>query len=49
MKQYKIKPEFYDLWGAYEGNDTVTADTINDLAAEWEKPIDELMEQVEEV
>ena len=49
MKQFKIKPEFYDQWGAYEGNDTVTADTINDLAAEWEMTVNDLMEQIEEI
>ena len=48
MKQYKIKAEFYDLWGAYEGNDTVTAEKIAELAFEWETTIEELMEQVEE-
>lgn len=48
MKQYKIKPEYYDIWGAYEGNDTVTADEINRLANEWEMPVEALMEQVEE-
>lgn len=48
MKQYSIKPEYYDLWGAYDGNDTVTDEQIADLAREWEKPIDELMEQVED-
>lgn len=49
MKQFKIKPEFYDNWGAYEGNDIVTEDQINDLAAEWEMPVTDLMEQVEEI
>ena len=46
---YRVKPEYYDLWGAYEGHDTVTFQQIADLAAEWEKPISELMEQVEAV
>ena len=48
MKEYKIKPEFYDLWGAYEGNDTVTAEQITDLAREWETTVSDLMDQVEE-
>jgi len=48
MKQFKIKPEYYDLWGAYEGNDIVTADQINELAVEWEMPVEALMEQVDE-
>lgn len=48
MKNYQIKPEYYDLWGAYEGNDIVTAEEIADLAREWEMTVTELMEQVEE-
>lgn len=46
---YHVKPEYYDLWGAYEGFDTVTSEQIEELAREWEKTVDELMEQVEEV
>ena len=48
MKQFKIKPEYYDMWGAYDGNDTVTADQINELASEWEMSVEALMEQVDE-
>lgn len=48
MKTYHIKPEYYDLWGAWDGNDTVTTDEIEQLAREWEMTVDELMEQVEE-
>lgn len=48
MKEYRIKPEFYDLWGAYEGFNTVTEEQIKDLALEWETTVEELMEQVEE-
>ena len=47
MKEYKIKPEFYDLWGAYEGNDTVTEDRLIELAEEWEMTVEDLLEQVE--
>ena len=47
--KYKIKPEFYDEWGAYEGIDIVTADEINELSVEWDVSVEELMEQVEEV
>lgn len=49
MKQYRIKPEYYDLWGAYEGMDIVDDEEIKRLAYEWEMPIAELMEQVEEI
>ena len=48
MTQYKIKPEYYDLWGAWEGNDTVTEEQIKELSQDWKKPLEELMEQVEE-
>lgn len=48
-KLYRIRPEYYDLWGAYEGNDIVSYDTITELAHDWEKPIAELMTQVEEI
>lgn len=48
MMKFKIKPEFYDQWGAYEGNDTVTAEQISELAVEWEMPVEALMEQVDE-
>ena len=47
MKEYKIKPEFYDRWGAYEGNDTVTEDRLIELAAEWEMTVEDLLGQVE--
>ncbi len=46
--KYKIKPEFYDLWGATDENNTVTGDEIERLANEWGMPTDDLMEQVEE-
>lgn len=53
MKTYKIKPEYLDLW---EGGDTpsdpdriITEDELNELSAEWEKPIEELLQQLEEI
>lgn len=49
MKQFRIQPEYYDLWGAYEGNDIVTDEQIEELAREWDKAIEELMEQVNEI
>lgn len=49
MKQYQIKSEYYDLWGACEGNDIVTTEEIERLAGEWDTTIEELMEQVDEI
>lgn len=53
MKTYKIKPEYLDLW---EGGDTpsdpdriITEDELNELSVEWEKPIEELLQQLEEI
>lgn len=47
--QYRVKPEFYDAWGAYEGNNLVSFQRLADLAAEWGMPLSALMEQVEEI
>jgi hypothetical protein len=50
MKRYTIKPEYLTLWG-----DDVTEDTVIDaaeverLAREWEKPVEELLEQLIEI
>lgn len=50
MKTYHIKPEYLELW---EGGDTpsnpdriITEDDIRTLSEEWEKPIEELLEQL---
>jgi len=49
MKRYTIKPEFLNLWGEDVTEETVidTAE-VKRLAQEWEKPVDELLEQLEE-
>ena len=50
MKYYTVKPEYLTLWG-----ETVTEDPVIDtaeverLAVEWEKPLDELLNQLTEV
>lgn len=52
MKRYRIKPEFYDSWTNspnYETASIVDADEIERLSREWGTPIDELMEQVDEI
>ena len=47
---YRILPEFYADWGVYDdGDEIVDMEQIRWLSSEWEKPVEELMEQVEEV
>jgi hypothetical protein len=47
---YRIKEEFLDLWTVYDGQgDIVDLEEIKWLAKEWDKPLEELLEQVEEV
>ena len=49
MKFYTIKPEYLSLWGEDCTEDTViTEDELQRLAAEWEKPAEDLLEQLEE-
>ena len=45
---YRVKPEYFDLWGADEDYCTTTLMELVDLAVEWEETPEELMEQVEE-
>lgn len=50
MKYFRIRPEFLTLWGEETTADTVvTMNDIEELAADWEKPVEDLMQQVEEV
>lgn len=50
MKNYKIKSEFLSLWGEECTEDTIiTASEVERLADEWDKPIDELLEQLIEI
>ena len=47
---YRVLPEFYEDWGIYDdGDEIVDMEQIIWLSGEWEKPVEELMEQVEEV
>ena len=47
---YRIKEEFLDLWTVYDGQgDIVDLEEIKWLAKEWDKPLEELLDQVEEV
>lgn len=50
MKNYTIKSEYLPLWGEdADENTIVTQDDIERFAADWEKPAEELLEQLEEV
>ena len=50
MKYYTVKPEYLTLWGENVTEDTiVTAAEVENLAHEWEKPVDELLCQLDEI
>ena len=52
MKLYIVKPEHLDNWlahGESAGQVIVSEEEIRHLAREWDKPVDELMEQLEEI
>lgn len=47
---YRILPEFYADWGVYDDDETIVdMEQIRWLSGEWGTPVEELMEQVEEV
>ena len=49
-KRYHIRPEYLSMWGDYTPEDyVVTESELRDLAREWEKSEDELLEQLEEI
>ena len=45
---YYVKPEYYELWGAWPSFDNVTLDDAARLADEWEVPLHELFQQLNE-
>ena len=49
MKMYRVLPEYYDLWVACEGECTISEAEIIQYAIELKCPVEELMEQVEEI
>ncbi len=52
MKTYHIKPEYFDLWFGKESPDPdyiVTQDELENLSREWETPVPELLEQLDEI
>lgn len=50
-KTFRIKEEFWPLWGSWvdDNNDIVNYPEIRRLAREWNKQINEMLEQCEEV
>ena len=50
MKQYRIKPEFWSAWGnEVDENSIVDENEVKRLSYEWGIPVDDLMEQLDEV
>ena len=50
MKNYRIKEEYLDRWGEDVTADyIVTQEELERLASEWEVPVEELLEQLEEI
>ena len=50
MKTYHVKPEYLSAWGDQTTEETiVTYAEVVELAREWEKNIDELLDQLEEI
>ena len=50
VTEYHVKPDHFHLWGDDVDEKTVFSyDDVADLAEEWEKPIEELLEQLEEI
>jgi len=48
-KYYTVRPEYADLWGEdCHENTLVSEETVADLSSEWEKPLEELLSQLEE-
>ncbi len=50
MKKFVVKTEYLHLWGEDVTEDTViTEDELQRLSEEWEKPVEELLEQLVEI
>lgn len=50
MKKYTIKSEYLPLYGEdADENTIITQEDIERFAADWEKPAEELLDQLEEV
>lgn len=49
MKFFAVKPEFLTLWGEDCTEDTVITEAeLSRLSQEWDKPVEELLEQLDE-
>lgn len=51
-KRFRIQHDYLDSWGCYSDSDDdsiVDFDTIRSLAYEWGRPIDELLDQCDEI
>lgn len=47
---YRVLPEFYEDWGVFDDDEAIVdMEQIRWLSGEWDTPVEELMEQVEEV
>ena len=47
---YRVLPEFYADWGVFDDDEAIVdMEQIRWLSGEWGTPVEELMEQVEEV
>lgn len=47
-RTFEVKPEFLDLWFIDKGPNRLTLEEIGRLSKEWEKPVEELMNQLTE-
>lgn len=50
-KKYQIKAEFYEYWGneVNDDNNIVTENRVKELSKIWDVPVEELLEQLEEI
>lgn len=47
---YRVLPEFYADWGVFDDDEAIVdMEQIIWLSGEWDTPVEELMEQVEEI
>lgn len=50
VTEYRIIPNYFHLWGSDADENTVLSyDDVVSFAREWEKPVEELLEQLEEI
>lgn len=50
MKKYEVKAEYWDMWGITNEEDAIIdQNEVERLSAEWETPVENLLEQIEEI